>query len=104
MEGATGLVLGTWMDEGRTLALRCLIFLAISGLLAPVAVECAASNAASASLSSPLSSSAMPRRKWAFSQSGRSETHTSASASACLTCGEGTKSGEGEPKGRTTFV
>ena len=74
------------MDTGLTFFLSARSFLAISGLLAPVAVESAASNAASASLSSPLSSSAMPRRKWAFSQSGRSETHTSASASAGSPC------------------
>ena len=83
--------LGTWMLEGRILALRCLMRRVISGLLAPVAVLRAASNAAMASLSSPLASRAMPRRKWDFSQSGRSLTHTSASASACLICwGTGT--------------
>ena len=57
------LAFGTWMLEGRTFVLRCLTRRAISGLLAPVSVLSAASNAAMASLSSPLASRAMPRRK-----------------------------------------
>ena len=42
-------------------------------------------------LTSMPASSAMPRRKCAFSHSGRSATHTSASDSACFTWNVGEK-------------
>ena len=83
--GGGGFALGKWNGTGLLFFFSARSFLAISGLPAPVTVAAAASNAATAPASSPFSSSATPRRKCAFSQSGRSATHASASASAWLT-------------------
>mmetsp|Transcript_4610 Transcript_4610/g.15340 ORF Transcript_4610/g.15340 Transcript_4610/m.15340 type:complete len:291 (+) Transcript_4610:592-1464(+) len=82
-----GFVFGKWKGTGLLFFFlaRRLIFRPISGFPDPVVVANAAWYAKSASASSPFSSSANAFRKCDFSQSGRSNTQVSASASDWVT-------------------
>ena len=101
MEG-DGLGLGDVDGRGRTLALRCLIFLASPVSLAPVALV------RSLERGGHVVVLALVLERHAAAEVGLlpvgAERDAHVRVRERLTCGEGTKSGEGEPKGRTTFV